>query len=99
MPPTAAPQLAAAPGLAGAALALSTIDVIVRRNDTLDRIFRRLKLDVADLASLRNLPGIRASLDSLRPGESLHFTHRNGALFGLERRINEARRLKEARNA
>ena len=36
-----APTLAAAPTLAGA---LSTIRVIVTRNDTLDRIFRRLAL-------------------------------------------------------
>src|SRR5436189_2233620 len=39
-PPPSSLQLAAAPGLAEAQLALSTIDVIVTRNDTLDRIFR-----------------------------------------------------------
>src|SRR5215831_3039633 len=48
-----AAQLAAAPGLAEARLALSSIDVIVSRNDSLDRIFRRLQLNLADLASLR----------------------------------------------
>ena len=80
-------------------LALSTIDVIVTRNDTLDRIFRRLKLNLADLASLRMLPGIRATLDSLRPGESLHLTHRDGELFGLERRLNESQTLKVSRDA
>jgi murein DD-endopeptidase MepM/ murein hydrolase activator NlpD len=78
--------------------ALSTIDVIVSRNDTLDRIFRRLKLNLADLASLRGLPNVRASLDSLRPGESLHFTHRDGSLFGLERRLNETQTLKVSRD-
>src|SRR5271170_4907883 len=68
--PTAAPamELASATPLAGAQLALSTIDVVVRANDTLDGIFRRLKLSLADLASMRSLPGVRASLDSLRPG-------------------------------
>ncbi|HEY4749183.1 MAG TPA: hypothetical protein VIH60_02220, partial [Steroidobacteraceae bacterium] len=79
-------QLAAAPSLESPKFALSTIDVVVTRNDTLDRIFRRLKLNLADLASLRSLPGIRAALDSLRPGESLHLTHKDGALFGFERR-------------
>ena len=64
------------PSLEGAAL--STIDVIVARNDTLDGIFRRLKLNLADLASLRTLPGVRAALDSLRPGESLRFQHKDG---------------------
>ena len=95
---TTAVQLAAAPSLADAKLALSTIDVIVTRNDTLDRIFRRLKLSLADLASLRSLPGVRASLDSLRPGESLHFTHRDGQIFGLERRLNESQTLKVSRD-
>ena len=91
------PQLAATPALEEARLALSTIDVIVSRNDTLDRIFRRLKLSLTDLASLRSLPGIRAALDSLRPGEHLHLTHRDGELFGLERRLNESQTLKVSR--
>ena len=96
-PPASSMQLAAAPGFAEAQLALSTIDVIVTRNDTLDHIFRRLKLNLADLASLRSLPGLRARLDSLRPGEALHFTHRDGELFGLERRLNESQTLKVSR--
>src|SRR4029077_10101138 len=90
-------QLASAPGLAEAQLALSTIDVIVSRNDTLDRIFRRLKLNLADLASLRGLPGLHARLVSLRPGEALRFIHRDGVLFGLERRLNESQTLKVSR--
>jgi murein DD-endopeptidase MepM/ murein hydrolase activator NlpD len=89
--------LAGDPTLEGAQLALSTIDVIVTRNDTLDRIFRRLKLSLADLASMRMLPGVRTSLDSLRPGESLHLTHRDGQLFGLERRLSETETLKVSR--
>jgi murein DD-endopeptidase MepM/ murein hydrolase activator NlpD len=91
-------ELAATPALADARLALSTIDVIVTHNDTLDRIFRRLKLNLADLASLRSLPGIRAALDTLRPGESLRFTHHDGELFGLERRLSESQTLKVSRD-
>ena len=90
-------RLAGAAGFDGAQLALSSIDVIVSRNDTLDRIFRRLKLNVADLASLRALPGLKAHLDSLRPGESLHFTHKDGELFGLQRRLNDAETLQVRR--
>ena len=91
-------QLAAVPTLAEARLALSTIDVIVTRNDTLDRIFRRLRLNLADLASLRAVPGLRAMLDSLRPGELLRFRHHEGELFGLERRLNESHTLKVSRD-
>jgi len=91
-------QLAAGPSLEDARLALSSIDVIVTRNDTLDRIFRRLKLNLTDLASMRTLPGVRAALDTLRPGESLHLTHRDGELFGLERRLSERETLKVSRD-
>lgn len=91
-------QLGAVPSLADARLALSTIDVIVSRNDTLDLIFRRLKLNLADLATMRTVPGLRAMLDSLRPGERLRFTHHQGAFFGLERRLNENHTLKVSRD-
>lgn len=80
-----------------AALGASTIDVIVSRNDTLDHIFRKLNLSLADLATLRSMPGIKAYLDSLRPGESLHVTHRDTELVGLERRLNENETLKVVR--
>jgi murein DD-endopeptidase MepM/ murein hydrolase activator NlpD len=99
--PAAAPQVqvASASTLAGAEAALSRIDIIVARNDTLERIFRRLKLDLADLASLRSLPGVRAALDSLRPGEALRVTHKDGSLVGLERRLNETQTLRVTRDA
>jgi murein DD-endopeptidase MepM/ murein hydrolase activator NlpD len=82
-----------------ASFGMSTINVIVHHNDTLDAIFRRLKLSLTDLASLRGLPGLKARLDSLRPGESLRLTHRDGSLFGLERRLNEEQTLKVSRDA
>jgi murein DD-endopeptidase MepM/ murein hydrolase activator NlpD len=76
----------------------STIRVIVARNDTLDRIFRRLALSLSDLASLRSLPGIRAQLDRLRPGETLTLTSKSGTLVGLERRLNFDQTLKVDRS-
>jgi murein DD-endopeptidase MepM/ murein hydrolase activator NlpD len=96
-PPSSSLPRVAPPGPAAEQPALSTTDVIVTPNDTLDHIFRRLKLNLADLASLRSLPGMRAHLDSLRPGQSLHFTHKDGALFGLECRLNESQTLKVSR--
>ena len=88
--PTAAAAAApVAPArLQSAVLDLSTVEVIVRRNDTLDRIFRRLQLSLADLASLRSLPGLKAALDQLRPGEALTLRHHDGALYGLDRRLS-----------
>jgi murein DD-endopeptidase MepM/ murein hydrolase activator NlpD len=81
-------------GPAVPAAELSTIRVIVTRNDTLDHIFRRLALRLSDLASLRSLPGIRAHLDQLRPGETLTLTAKSGTLVGLERRLNIDQTLK-----
>ena len=102
-PLTAGATTAAAPtGVARTAVAdaaLSSFNIIVHPNDTLDAIFRRLKLNLADLASLRALPGLKAHLDSLHPGESLHFLQRDGALVGLERRLNEEQTLKVSRDA
>jgi murein DD-endopeptidase MepM/ murein hydrolase activator NlpD len=95
-PATTSP--AAKPAVSSASFGPSSINIIVHPNDTLDAIFRRLKLNLADLASLRALPGLKARLDSLRPGELLHFTHRDGALVGLERRLNEEQTLKVVRD-
>jgi murein DD-endopeptidase MepM/ murein hydrolase activator NlpD len=95
--PTATPATSK-PAVSSASFGPSSINIIVHPNDTLDAIFRRLKLNLADLASLRALPGLKARLDSLRPGELLHFTHRDGALVGLERRLNEEQTLKVVRD-
>lgn len=93
-PPAQPPQQAGLAGVLGA----ETIEVIVSRNDTLDRIFRRLKLDLADLASLRSLPGLKSALDKLRPGEALHLIHRDGELFGFERQLSPSETLKVVRS-
>ena len=42
---------------------LSRIEVIVRRTDTLDQIFRRLELSMSDLANLRAMQGLKVMLD------------------------------------
>jgi murein DD-endopeptidase MepM/ murein hydrolase activator NlpD len=83
-----APQLA--PGLA-------SIEVIVRRNDTLDAIFRRLELDLGDLAALRTQASVRPALDRLMPGETLRFQHRDGSLYGLQRELSLTERLEISR--
>ena len=83
-----------------AGLGLSTIEVIVSRNDTLDRIFRRLKLNLADLASLRDLPGLHGAA---RPAASrarrLRLMHRDGALFGFERQLSPSETLQVMRES
>jgi murein DD-endopeptidase MepM/ murein hydrolase activator NlpD len=84
-------------GAGAAANTAITIDIVVGRNDTLDRIFRKLQLNLTDLANLRSLPGIRTHMDNLRLGESLHFVYRDDELDGFERRLNENETLKVVR--
>jgi murein DD-endopeptidase MepM/ murein hydrolase activator NlpD len=75
----------------------ASIEVIVGRNDTLDRIFRRLALDPADLAQIRNLPGIRQSLDFLKPGDAIQVVHEDGSVHALTRKVSETQTLKVVR--
>jgi murein DD-endopeptidase MepM/ murein hydrolase activator NlpD len=75
------------------------VEVTIRRNDTLDAIFRSLRLDMAALAELRALPDVRRALDRLRPGESITVTHVNGMLMSLNRQISETLTLAVSREA
>lgn len=76
----------------------STIEVIVGRNDTLDGIFRRMALDKSDLAAIRNLPGIRQSLDFLKPGDAIQVTHtHDGEIQALSRKVSETQTLQVVR--
>jgi len=94
----AAPVTIAAPPVPQEAnLAFSTIEVVVNRNDTMDRLFRRFELNLSDLATLRNLPELRSQVDKLRPGELLRFMHRGGELVGLERKLSDSETLKVTR--
>src|SRR5690349_21306844 len=95
VPEAPAPQPVAQPQ--EASLGFSTIDVVVRRNDTMDRLFRQLELNLADLAMLRDLPDLRGQVDKLKPGEMLRFKHRDGELVGLERKLSDSETLQVTR--
>jgi len=78
-------------------VAFSTIEVVVNRNDTMDRLFRRFELNLADLAMLRGLPELRSQFDRLKPGEMLRFVHHDGELIRLERKLSDSETLKVTR--
>jgi len=94
--PVAAPQ-GSPPVSAQQASVGATIEVVVGRNDTLDGIFRRMALDKADLAAIRQLPGIRQSLDFLKPGDAIKLTHTDGEIKELTRQVSETQTLKVVR--
>ncbi len=98
--PAAVGALAADAGRSAAtrqASVASTL-VIVARNDTMDAIFGRMALDKADLAAIRKLPGIRQSLDFLKPGDAINVTHTNaGEIRHLSRKVSETQTLEVVR--
>jgi murein DD-endopeptidase MepM/ murein hydrolase activator NlpD len=96
-PPTRPGGAPAAPLAPQQATVASTV-VIVGRNDTLDAIFRRMALDPADLAAIRQLPGIRQSLDFLKPGDAIKLTHRDGTVKELSRQVSETETLHVVRD-
>src|SRR5215204_4079352 len=96
---TSVPVQQARPTAREATIGFSTIEVVVSRNDTMDRLFRRFELNLGDLASLRNLPELRSQIDRLKPGELLRLTHRGGELIGLERKLSDSETLKVTRDA
>jgi murein DD-endopeptidase MepM/ murein hydrolase activator NlpD len=93
LPAAAEPDLATPGDARSAAEPLTSIDIVVARNDTLDAIFGRAGLDKADLAAIRNLPGVRSSIDSLKPGDAIHVVHANGAIRSLTRKVSETQTL------
>ena len=96
-PSSAAPQVVVQEAGVAAAIPASVIRIIVARNDTLGAIFRRMSLDTADLAAIRELPGIRQSLDFLKPGDAIKLTHEDGAIFELTRKVSDTQTLKVVR--
>ena len=86
----APPAEAASPG--------DTVDLIVQRRDTLERIFRRLKLSLDDLSTMLGLPEVRNALSRLRPGDKVTVVHADGAVQTLKRRISETEVLAIARS-
>jgi murein DD-endopeptidase MepM/ murein hydrolase activator NlpD len=74
-----------------------SVEVTVQSNDTLDRIFRSVGIDIATLAELRQLPDVRKALDILRPGDIITLTLADGALQSLNRRISDTLTLSVSR--
>jgi murein DD-endopeptidase MepM/ murein hydrolase activator NlpD len=100
--PEAAPSVSVAAPVPAAPeeanFAFSTIEVVVSRNDTMDRLFRRFELNLGDLATLRGLPELRNQVDRLKPGEMLRIMHRGGELVGMERKLSDSETLKVTRD-
>jgi murein DD-endopeptidase MepM/ murein hydrolase activator NlpD len=86
------------PIVAQQASVASMVEIIVGRNDTLDSIFRRAALNLSDLAAIRKLPGIRQSLDFLKPGDAIKVSHTEGDIKELTRKVSETQTMHVVRD-
>lgn len=79
---------------------VNTVEFVVRRNDTLERIFRQLQLNLRDLAAIRELPEVKRALDMLKPGDPITFIHtESGDLQSLSRQVSDTAKLSVTRDA
>jgi murein DD-endopeptidase MepM/ murein hydrolase activator NlpD len=75
----------------------TTLDLLVKRGDTLEILFRRNGLSLTDLTTMVALPDASAALKILKPGDRLEVAHRDGQVLSLRREIDEIKLLAIAR--
>ena len=73
------------------------LDLLVKRGDTLEVLFRRNGLSLPDLAAMVALPDASGALRLLKPGDRLEIAHRDGHVLSLHREIDDIRLLSIAR--
>jgi murein DD-endopeptidase MepM/ murein hydrolase activator NlpD len=83
----------------GPSPAAIVLDVLVARGDTLESVFRRNGLSLADLAELVALPEVGHGLKLLRPGDRLEIGRNGDDVLSLRRELDDVRVLSIARSS
>lgn len=78
---------------AGPLLPGETLELEIRSGDSLDRLFRRHGLSVANLALILRVAEAAPHLKTIRPGDLIQVRHDGDAVLALTRRIDETRSL------
>lgn len=78
--------------------AYDTLQLEIKRGDTLDRLFRKHELNLADLAAIASLDDAKEPLRMLRPGDRLRIEHDGGRLISLYRKLNLTSALQVSRS-
>lgn len=73
------------------------LDLLVKRGDTLEILFRRNGLSLQDLAAMVALPDASSALKLLKPGDRLEIAHRDGQVQSLQKELDEIKLLSVAR--
>lgn len=95
----AATTTTAAPATEAPSVQKVEINYVVKPGDTLGKIFSMLKIDVATLPALLDVPAVRERFAALKPGNELTIVLHNGKLHGLTRRLGDTELLSIARGA
>ncbi len=74
------------------------LELVVNRGDSLDALFRRNGLRIADLASMLELEDAAEHLRKLMPGDQLQVTRRGDQVLSLQREIRDDAILAITRN-
>ena len=74
------------------------LTVVVKRGDTLDRLFRRHGLSVADLATMLQLKEAGNALALIKPGDEIQVVHDGPRVLALSRELSEELTLRVARD-
>lgn len=70
----------------------------IKSGDTLEQVFRRNKISLADLAEIVRLPEAASHLKMLRPGDTFEIGHDAGQLMSLYRELNLTESLQISRS-
>jgi murein DD-endopeptidase MepM/ murein hydrolase activator NlpD len=87
---TPEPALAEAAPAVPVELSLDTLNLLVGRGDTMEILFRRNGLSIADLAAMTGVPEAGDYLRRIRPGDRIEVTHDDGRVATLRRELDEA---------
>jgi murein DD-endopeptidase MepM/ murein hydrolase activator NlpD len=98
-PPKMAEPVIDAPEPEVESLDFDMLELIVNRNDTLEALFRRNALSIADLAAMLDIPIAAEPLRKLMPGDRLTVMHRGAEVLRLERELRDDAILSITREA
>lgn len=91
---------ALAAALGGAAQeAVAVLDLVVKKGDSLERLFRRNSLSLSDLAAMVRLDDVGNALKKLQPGDSIQIAHEGARVLGLTRELDDVKLLSITRDA
>ena len=77
--------------------AVTQVELIVKKGDTAEILFKRHSLSLADLANMIRLPTVKPHLTIVKPGQVLTVEEHDGRVSALSKELNDFQLLKVVR--